>query len=351
MAVKPSRRTILAGAVALAAPSIWSGPSRAAGKVYIGSPGGDYDDIMRRAVDEPFTRETGIEVIREGQTNGKILAMVRSKHIETDIADLSSTGMIALERMGVLEPIAYDKWRWGKKEELSPHLVHPFRSPIYHLAHVQVYSTAAFKTDHPHHWSDVWDVGRFPGSRMFPDMSSSQAHLEFALRADGVARDKLYPIDIDRALRSFSRIKPHVVKFHASGAESAQLMINGEAVVGSMASGRAQVTINKGAPMAIEWNEHLLFSENYGIFKGGPNVANAQLFVDFASQAPVQAAYAKELSYGPANMKAFDLLPKELAARMPGAPETLALAIKVDEAWWADNRERVAAAWNQWMLS
>jgi hypothetical protein len=49
-------------------------------------------------------------------------------------------------------------------------------------------------------WADVWNVEGFPGRRV------SRKHpidsMEQALLADGVAPDKLYPLDADRASKT-----------------------------------------------------------------------------------------------------------------------------------------------------
>src|SRR5256885_16366801 len=56
-------------------------------------------------------------------------------------------------------------------------------------------------------------IRRPPRSTLFPYTTLFRS--EFALIADGVALDKLYPIDIDRAFRSLDRIKKDVVKWRS----------------------------------------------------------------------------------------------------------------------------------------
>ena len=68
---------------------------------------------------------------------------------------------------------------------------------------------------------DFWDAAKFPGARMLADMASGSPNLEFALIADGVPMDKIFPIDIDRAFKSLSRIKPYIKKFWDTGAVAA----------------------------------------------------------------------------------------------------------------------------------
>ena len=52
--------------------------------------------------------------------------------------------------------------------------------------------------------------------------------LETALIADGVPMDKLYPLDVDRAFKKLEQLKPHVLVWWSSGAQSAQVLKDGE---------------------------------------------------------------------------------------------------------------------------
>ena len=57
--------------------------------------------------------------------------------------------------------------------------------------------------------ADYWKRGRsFPGNRgAYSDVARMAP---FALLADGVPKDKLYPLDVDRAFKKLDELKPHV---------------------------------------------------------------------------------------------------------------------------------------------
>ena len=103
------RRLLLGGA--LAVPALLSRPARANGEVIVRTPGGAYDDIMRQHVYDPFTRETGITVRPVAATGAKLIAMFRANNVELDLIDTGDKQLLALENMGALAPIAYDRWR------------------------------------------------------------------------------------------------------------------------------------------------------------------------------------------------------------------------------------------------
>ena len=91
--------------------------------------------------------------------------------------------------------------------------------------------------------------------------------------------DRMYPIDIDHAFESMSRIKPYIKKFWDTGALSAQMLAGRDVVLGSIWNGRLQAIADKGAPVAIDWTQHMLSIQAYGIFKDAKNLKNAQVYV------------------------------------------------------------------------
>jgi putative spermidine/putrescine transport system substrate-binding protein len=341
------RRGIVAGA--LATPFIWR-RAQAAEQLVIRTTGGVYDDIMRRSVYDPFTKATGIEVVTAGAPMTKMIAMYKAGGAEFDVIDTGDGGLLTLDRMGALAPIDYGAWKYGKPDEIIKELRLPTRCANYIYATVMVYNTASFATKHPTNWVEFWDTKTFPGPRALPDMASGQPPLEFALIADGVAPYKLYPMDLNRAFKSLTRIRDSVPKFWDTGALSAQMMSDKESLLGALWSGRVQTLIDKKAPLAIEWNQNMIQVQAYGIPKSSRNPKGAQLFVDFAGQASAQVGYAKDLRYGPANTKAYDLLPKELLEIMPGGPKYREIGFYQQIDWWEDNRDKVNKAWSNWVL-
>jgi putative spermidine/putrescine transport system substrate-binding protein len=334
---------------ALAAPFVWR-RAEAAQQLVVRTTGGVYDDIMRRSYYDDFTKATGIQVVTAPAPMTKLIAMYKAGGAEFDVIDTGDGGLLTLERMGVLAPIDYADWRWGKPDEIIKELRFPYRVANFVYSTVSVYNTQTFAQKHPQIWAEWWDTKAFPGPRTLPDMASGQPPLEFALIADGVTPDKLYPIDIDRAFKALTRIRSSVPKFWDTGALSAQLLTGKEVVLGALWSGRAQTAIDAGSPLALEWNQNMMQVQAYGIPKNTHDMKAAQAFVDFASQASAQVGYAKEFRYGPSNSKAYDMLPASLLEIMPGGPKYREMGFYQDINWWEDNRDRVNRTWSAWVL-
>ena len=221
-----TRRKLLVGsAAALAAPYVSSRPARAAGQVVVRNPGGAYSDTQKQYIYDPFSKETGIEVVIVASTLTKMLAMVKSGNAELDVADAGFDGLVTLDHTGALAPIDYAGWKYTDAKDVPEEYMTPTMVGLALYATVLGYNKEAFpEGKQPKSWAEFWDVAKFPGARMLEDMAVGTPNLEFALIADGVPMDKVFPIDIDRAFKSLSRIKPHIKKFWDTGALSAQML-------------------------------------------------------------------------------------------------------------------------------
>lgn len=350
---KISRRKFVAatGLAAAAGPYVWTRRAGAAGKVIIRTIGGSYEEATVKATFEPFTKATGIEVVKVPATLGKVLAMHESGNMELDVMDAGELGVFSLSQKGALEKINYKAWKLTNPDDIDSAVRRDDMVADIYFSSVLGYNTQTFPTGkQPRSWAEFWDLKKFAGPRMLADIASGAVDLEFALVADGVPKDKLYPIDVNRALKSLDRVRPGIRKFWDSGALSAQMLADKEVVLGSIWNGRLQAAADKGAPLAIEWNEAMLQTQYWAVMKGAKNAENAQRFIDFACQPEIQAAHAKMIPYGPTNRQAFKSIPADLAARLPSSPENRQKAFLQNGKWWADNRAMVSERWSQWLL-
>lgn len=346
------RDLLVTGGAALATPYVLSRPARAAGQVVVRNPGGAWSDTQKQYIYDPFTKETGIEVIIVPSTLTKMLTMVKSGNSELDVADAGLDGLVELDRAGALASIDYSTWKYTKVDDIPKEYRTATTVGMALYATVLGYNTKTFENGaQPKGWVEFWDAKKFPGSRMLEDMAAGTPNLEFALIADGVPMNKIFPIDVDRAFKSMSRIKPYIKKFWDTGALSAQMLADRDVVLGSIWNGRLHAIAVRGAPVAVDWTQHMLQIQGYGIFKNAPNLKNAQLFVDYANQAKAQVGIAKDLNYGPTNTTAFDLLTPAQIADLPGSPENMKRCFIQDVNWWADNRAKVNAVWSKWILT
>jgi len=333
--------------------STWPTPAfaqKSSGKVIIRSLGGAYQEAEKKAIFDPFTAATGIEVVPVPVTAAQVLAMVRTGSVQLDVLDIGETIALSLDKAKALSPIDYGKFKLTNPQDVDSAIRRPTMVGNIYFATVLGYSKKQFASGHPQTWRDFWNVEKFPGPRSLDSIESGGLPLEFALLADGVPMNAIYPIDVTRAFDSLSRIRSHVVKWWTTGAESAELIESAQVVAMDIWNGRIQGPIDKGAPLAIEWNQAMRLKQFWAIVKGAPNSENALRFIDFALQPKPQAELARYIPYGPTNKKAFQYVSAADAANLVSSPQHFARSFDENAYWWAGHLDEVTKLWEKWRL-
>lgn len=346
-----SRRKLLKAAAAVTAgAAILPGSSLAQTRqIVVSDPGGPYAAAYRRAFYDPFEKSTGIKVVsvaREAQPVAQFIAMVQTKNYIWDVTTLTlSSEVPLLQARGLMEPI-------GAKASdfpgIMPQAVTDTWIGVDVFAVTIAYRTDKFGANGPKTWADFWDVKKFPGRRGL--RRNALDTLEQALLADGVAVDKLYPMDLDRAFRSLDKIKPFINVWWTSGAQATQLLQSGEVDMIATWNGRSQAAIDSGAPVSIVWNQGLYSIEGWGIPKGTPRAEMAKAFVRFCADPKRQSEITHDLAYGPTNLKAYDFIDPKRAAVLPTASANLKGMFMPSPQWWHQNRERATERFNAWVI-
>jgi putative spermidine/putrescine transport system substrate-binding protein len=349
----PTRRRLLAAsaAVSLAAPMIWTRRAAAAAQLVVRTPGGSFDEVKKRTVYDPFREATGIEIVTVASTAAKLLAMFKAGQVEIDVIDSGDDVLLQLEQAGALEPLPYKDFKYTDPDDIEPGVKRAYQVGSFVYAFVMGYNTAAYAVGkEPKSWAEFWDLKAFPGARSLADMASGAPNLEIALIADGVALDKIYPIDIDRAFKSLSRVRPAVAKFWDTGALSAQMLADKEVAMEVVWNTRAQVAADGGAPVAVQWNQNQVLAQAYGLTKGTPKAKEGTMFIDYTLSPEVQARWLSAFKAVPVNKKAYPSTAKELLDPETNLPWTVSKGFRNDIDWWAANRTKVSSYWNKWVL-
>ncbi len=349
----PTRRRLLLGAapVALAAPMIWTRRASAAQQLTVRTPGGSFDEVKKKTVYDPFREATGIEIVPVAATAAKLLAMFKAGQVDIDVIDTGDDVLLQLEKAGALEPMPYKSFTLTNPDDIDPGVRRPYQVGSFVYAFVLGFNTKAYAVGkEPKSWAEFWDAKAFPGPRTLADMASGAPNLEIALIADGVPMDKVYPIDIDRAFKSLSRIKASVPKFWDTGALAAQMLADKEAAMGVIWSTRAQVAADGGAPVGVQWNQNQILAQAYGLTKGTRNAAAGIKFIDYSLSPEVQARWLGQYKAIPVNQKAYPNTSPQLLDPATKLPWTKSKGFQNDIEWWAENRTKVSETWNKWVL-
>jgi putative spermidine/putrescine transport system substrate-binding protein len=310
-------------------------PALAQTTLTFASYGGAYQAAQRKALLDPI--ETLMKItFKEDTLTGiaDVRAQVRANAVKWDVADLGGASCARGEAEGLFEPLDYSVI---KTDGIDKSMIHPHWIGVIYYSTVIAWNTQKYGQNGPQTWADFWDTKKFPGTRSLSRGASET--FEVALMADGVDPDKLYPLDVDRALMSLAKIKSNVVAWWASGAQSAQLLKDGEADMVAIWNGRAGAVIKDGAKAAITYNQGIFNTDCLVIPKGAKNVALAQKAIALMVSPDLQANIPKYIEYGPTNAKAFDTgkISPEEAAKINSSPANAAKQTHMNFDYWRDN--------------
>lgn len=320
------------------------------GKLVFVGWGGSYQDAQRKAHLDPFKAKRGIEIteIPGGPRLAKLKAQVEANNVEWNIIDLEWSDMLRAGRAGLLEPIDTSVVDMSK---IVPEGRNEFGVMNCYYSMVFGRNTNHFPADKPGPvgWKGFWDVANFPGPRCLKD--TPKGALEGALIADGVALADLYPLDIDRAFRKLTELKPHITNWYSGAAQVVQLLSSGEVVLASTSHNRLEAAIADSAPIAVDWTDGRLDSDFWCVPRGAPHKALAMEFIASAIQADQQAEMARLTSLGPTNPDAIALLNADELKGLPSTEERMKGQFWTNNEWWLDNEEKIQRQWELWKLS
>jgi putative spermidine/putrescine transport system substrate-binding protein len=347
--VKLTRRAFNIGAASVAVAAL--GARAAAAQdvtIVVNGSGGSLAEVLKKLFEDPFTAATGIKVRATAPVSlPKLKAMVESGNVEWDLTELNGDDVALATKSGWLEEIDYSL--------VDPDNALPEMAKLPTAMVRASYSTVlGFRTDRfpadrqPKTWADFWDVATFPGPRSLEN--SPKCNLEFALLADGVSKDELYPLDVDRAFAKLDELKDHIPVWWDNGAQHVQLLVDGEVNMTSCWNGRITPLKGEGRPVDISWNGGALLLSYLGIPKGAKHPREAMEFMKFRTDPVASAAFVKVMPYPGFAPGMMDLLEPAFVATLPTAPENAEVQFRFDAAWWAENLEEVQNRWNEWLL-
>ncbi|MCK1544438.1 ABC transporter substrate-binding protein [Bradyrhizobium sp. 179] len=322
---------------------------KGSGEVRVASWGGAKQEAQQKAWYEPFEKVTGIKVrVFPTADIAKVRAMVDTGNLEWDLIDIGRGSILRLMKTGdYFERIDYSLIDDGVGKEFR------FENGVEvdSFAVVMGYRTDAFKDGPPKGWVDFWDTKKFPGPRaMYGVGAGFNPEMEFALMAAGVPADKLYPLDVDKALASYDKIKESVVKWWETGAQPPQMLTDNEVVMTTVWNGRMAALQGQGVAASICWNQGLLGRDAFGILKGAKNKANAMKLLAYTLMPIPQARFAMSIPYGNINEAANRYIPPERLAMLPSSPDIKKQLVLYNTEWWIANGEMARAKFSKWLL-
>ena len=321
-------------ALCASAAILTAGAARADQVTFV-SQGGAYQEAQTKAILDPVAEKLGLTVNQDSAPDAwpVIKTQTASGKVIWDVIDTPAKDCIRGGEQGMIEKL--DFAQIPNAEKMPVEYKSPYSVAYEFYSSVLAYNKDKYGANPPKTWADFWDVKKFPGTRAL--RNHPLATLEAALLADGVPADKLYPLDVDRAFKKLEEIKPYITVWWTSGAQSAQLLADGEVDMEMAWNGRVAAVVKEGAPVGYSFNEGFLQYTSLCILKGAPNAATAVKFVNAAMDPEIQANFPAYIDYGPGNPEAYKTgkITPERAAQMPSSPDNAKLQVLVSDQWWS----------------
>jgi putative spermidine/putrescine transport system substrate-binding protein len=334
--------------------------------------GGAYQSSQQNAYTVPYKEmNEGLEVIWDESSNeavAKLRAMDEAGNITWDVVDVVAADALRLCDEGLAmeidpdEDLAAAPDGTSAEEDFGELLVGDCFIPQI------VYSTTfGYRTDMvpegveaPNDICDVFDLETYPGKRALEKRPIN--NVEWALLCDGVPKEEVYDVlataeGQQQALDKLATIKDEVIWWSA-GADTPQLLADGEVFMGSTYNGRLFAAIEEqDQPIGMMWDAQVFDLDGWIIPEGLPEdrLARAKDFIMFATDTQRLADQAKYISYGPARASSAPLVGQhaelgiDMAPHMPTDPENAKNTFLYNYEFWADYRDDIDAKFQAWL--
>lgn len=332
--------------------------------------GGAYTKSQQNAYHDPYmAAHPDVKIINDdssAEAVAKLRAMNEAGNITWDVVDVVAADAIRLCDEGLALEIDGDTQLAKAPDGTSADDdFGDLRVSKCYIPQIVYSTTFGYRTDlvgatPPTNICDVFDLAKYPGKRSLEKRPIN--NVEWALLCDGVAKADIYDVlstdaGVAQALAKLDTIKDQVIWWSA-GADTPQLLADGEVVMGSTYNGRLFALIEEQKqPVAMLWDAQVFDLDGWIIPTGlSPEREKAALdYVFFATDTQRLADQAKFISYGPARKSSAPLVGKhatlgiEMAPHMPTDPNNAKNTFLYNYEWWADNRDDLDAKFQAWL--
>ena len=358
-------KTIMLGGAAFA----MSATAALAEDMTIVSWGGAYTASQQAAYHDPYSAMTGVNIINDassGEAVAKLRAMSEAGNVTWDVVDVVAADALRLCDEGLAMEIDADTQLADAPDGTKASV--DFGDLMVNECFIPqiVYSTTfGYRKDlvgstAPTSVCSVFDTAAYPGKRSLEKRPIN--NMEWALMCDGVAKSDVYDVLATdegqaRAFAKLDTIKGDVIWWSA-GADTPQLLADGEVIMGSTYNGRLFALIEEqGQNVGMLWDGQVFDLDGWIIPAGlsDERKARALDYVYFATDTQRLADQAKYISYGPARKSSAPLVSKhatlgiDMAPHMPTDPDNAKNTLLYNYSFWADYRDDIDAKFQAWL--
>ena len=362
-------KTLLATSALTIAAGMVHADAHMADEMTIVSWGGAYSNSQQKAYHDPYMEKTGVKIINDessAEAVSKLRAMKEAGNVTWDVVDVVASDALRLCDEGLAMEIDPDEMLAegddgsSASEDFGELLVGDCFIPQIVYSTTVGYRTDLIGDTPPTDICAIFDTETYPGKRALEKRPIG--NMEWALLCDGVDKEEIYDVleteeGQQQALDKLATIKDDVIWWSA-GADTPQLLADGEVIMGSTYNGRLFSLIEEqDQPVAMMWDAQVFDLDGWIIPTGlsEERQARALDYVRFATDTQRLADQAKYISYGPARKSSAPLVGKhaelgiEMAPHMPTDPENAKNTFLYNYEFWADYRDDIDAKFQAWL--
>jgi putative spermidine/putrescine transport system substrate-binding protein len=178
--------------------------------------------------------------------------------------------------------------------------------------------------------------------------------LEFALMADGVPPDQVYPTlrtpeGVDRAFRKLDEIKPNVVWWW-SISQVPDLLGSREVVMSVTSPGRLVVANRtEGRNFKLDWHGNIYAVDYWVILANSPRKAEAAQLLRYMTRPENQMRLASYMPTGLTSIEANRLVDPKFKLDTPSDPANMTDALELDADFWVEYGDQLTQRFNAWV--
>ncbi|MER5173031.1 ABC transporter substrate-binding protein [Thioclava kandeliae] len=341
---------LLSYSILAAGLSLTATPALYAETLTITAAGGDYGTGLKEAMWGPASKELGLDIREESQSDSlaALRMQVMSKAVTTDVIHLGSAEAAQAADMGLLEKLDTSVVDMNALPEGARNdYCYPFDS----YGTVMAWNTKTYGENGPKTWADFWDTKTYPGRRAL--RANAQDVLEIALLSEGVAPADIYKVlssedGIKRAVARLAELKPDVAIWWTSGAQSAQILTDGEVDMAATWNGRAAAAAEQG-PADYTFKGSVIGTDCLAVPAGAPHAKDAMRLIATMTTPEREAKLTDYILYGPVNEAAYKtgLIPEDRMPKLATSPENLEGSVYADPSWWVKHGEDAQIAFDE----
>jgi len=291
------RRELLKGAGAAALATAAGTPTfaQSAGRVVVGTWGGDYARLLTKNIEDPILKPKGLEVVQDqagdAPRRAKMVAEKRLPRGTVDIQGLSAANMFEMNEAGVLEQIDYSKLPNAKN--LLPTMKYPYGMGHIYSGNVVIYNPKLISPA-PKGFKD-WLDPKWGNKIGFIDIQYQSIFIAASMAATG-GKDMN---DIEKAKEVLMAVKKAGARVYPTNEAFAAAMKNEEIGISAIWKARVVQWQNAGIPCeAVSPIEGIpTYVSGFVIQKNAPNKANAYAYMDAMLAKAPQEAFAVDMGY------------------------------------------------------